>query len=106
MMPNNSEITLPGSAEAAVIEDPEILDGLPILRGTRMPVFMVADMRRSGMSIEAMLAEYPSLNAELIEFAEVYAATHRRVSPTAPAWRSQAPMGAAFVSRRLQTAPQ
>ncbi|MBV5270068.1 MAG: DUF433 domain-containing protein, partial [Afipia sp.] len=77
-----------------------ILSGVPVLRGTRMPVFMVADMRRAGMSIEAMLAEYPSLNAELIELAEVYAATHRRVRPPAPAWRSQAPLGAALVSRR------
>lgn len=99
-MPDNSKVTHHGSAEAAVVEDPEILSGMPVLRGTRMPVFMVAGMRRSGMSMAAILAEHPTLNAELVEFAEVYADTHPRVSPTPPAWRSRAPLATAFVARR------
>ena len=87
-------------AETFIIEDPEILSGVPVLKGTRMPVFLVADMRRAGMSIEAMLAEYPSLNAKLIKLAELYAAMHSRVSSSPPAWHNRPPLGAAFVARR------
>lgn len=67
-------------AEAAVIKDPEILGGEPVFRGTRMPVFMVAEMRRAGMSPSAIVTEYPSLTAKLVELAEVYAREYRPAS--------------------------
>ena len=89
--------------ESAVVTDPGIMGGEPVLTGTRMPVFMVADMRRAGMSIEAILKEYPSLSPELVELAEAYVVTHAPLRQAQPAWRNQPPLGMSFVSRGLRS---
>lgn len=99
-MPEDMTGRLLARARAAVVKDPEIVGGEPVLKGTRMPVFMVADMRSAGMALDCILAEYPSLTAELVEFAVVYAAKHQRPELTGPSWRNQPPLRTSIVSRR------
>jgi uncharacterized protein (DUF433 family) len=96
-----SRVRLLRQAEDAVIEDPEILAGEPSLKGTRMPVYMVAAMREAGMSVEEMVRSYPSLTTDLVERACIYAAAHpKRGRPTEPIWRKSKPVEQVSVPKR------
>ncbi|WP_263419298.1 alpha/beta fold hydrolase [Terriglobus albidus] len=44
-----------------VVEDPEILGGTPVIRGTRIPVHQVAALFDNGTPIEKILEAYPRL---------------------------------------------
>jgi uncharacterized protein (DUF433 family) len=54
--------------------DPEQMDGLPCIRGLRIPVTTVVDMVASGMSDEDILDVFPDLEAEDIREALPFAA--------------------------------
>ncbi len=54
--------------------DPEICHGKPCIRGLRYPVEHVLEWLASGMSIEAILADYEDLEREDILAALDYAA--------------------------------
>ncbi len=56
-----------------VVEDPEILSGTPVIKGTRVPVHDVAASFEAGISIERILSAYPSLKEGQVELAAVYA---------------------------------
>jgi uncharacterized protein (DUF433 family) len=78
-------------AREMVIEDPEILGGVPVIRGTRVPVYDIAASLASGASKERLLAAYPSLKAEQLDLAALYAQANpvrgrprRRVNEVAP----------------------
>lgn len=60
-------------AREMVVEDPEILSGTPVIRGTRVPVYDIAAAVHSGSPIDKILASYPSLKAWQVELASVYA---------------------------------
>jgi uncharacterized protein (DUF433 family) len=60
-------------ARAAVVEDPEILDGTPVIKGTRVPVHDIAASAAAGIPHERIKASYPSLTDEKIELAIIYA---------------------------------
>jgi uncharacterized protein (DUF433 family) len=60
-------------ARQMVVEDPEILSGTPVIRGTRVPVHDVAAQVDSGIPTERILKSYPSLNASQVELASIYA---------------------------------
>ena len=70
-----------------VIEDPEILSGTPVIKGTRVPVYDVAVAVETGTSKDRILKSYPSLKDWQVELASVYARAvplrgrPRRVSP-------------------------
>ncbi len=83
-------------ARAIVVEDPETLEGTPVIRGTRIPVYDIAASVAAGIPIDRMLAAYPSLNAERIELAALYAQANpqRGRPPRSPA----RPRGAVIVS--------
>ncbi len=59
------------------------MDGTPCMRGTRVPVYVVLDNLAAGGTVEAILAEYPSLRPEHIPAAIAYAAAlaHEGVVP-------------------------
>lgn len=87
-------------AEKAVTSDPEILDGERCLRGTRIPVYMIADMLAAGDSPTAIVANYPSLTLKTIEMARIYAAANpKRGRPPKPSWRKSASVKKAIIRR-------
>jgi uncharacterized protein (DUF433 family) len=44
--------------------NPEIMDGKPVVRGTRVPVELVLRKLGAGMSPEAILVDHPGLTLE------------------------------------------
>jgi len=41
--------------------DQEIMDGLPIVKGTRIPVYIILELLEAGYSQSRILSEYPAL---------------------------------------------
>jgi uncharacterized protein (DUF433 family) len=56
-----------------VVEDPEILSGTPVIKGTRVPVYDIAAAVDAGTPKERILKSYPSLKDWQVELAPVYA---------------------------------
>lgn len=60
-------------ARAMVTISPEILSGEPVIGGTRIPVYDVAASVSAAVPMDRILAAYPSLSAEQVELAVIYA---------------------------------
>jgi len=60
-------------AQEMVVEDPEILSGIPVIKGTRIPVYDVAGLVDSNTPIQELLEIYPRLKKEQFELASIYA---------------------------------
>lgn len=72
--------------------DPEIRGGEPVITGTRVPVYMLADLVRMGTTPEEMREDYPSVSPEALEAAVLYAEVNRRRGrPVPPPWRLSPP---------------
>jgi len=56
--------------------NPDILDGKPVVRGTRIPVELVLRKLGAGMSPEAILADHPRLTHDDIHAAQAFAADY------------------------------
>ncbi len=54
--------------------DPERMHGVPCLRGTRVPVYVILDNLAAGEAPATILAQYPTLRPEHIPAALAYAA--------------------------------
>ncbi|MFN7192783.1 MAG: DUF433 domain-containing protein [Rhodospirillales bacterium] len=58
---------VPGSLEPWVVADPDVLSGVPCFRNTRIPVGVLFDNLADGLSIDEIVASYPSLDrADLV----------------------------------------
>ena len=57
-----------------ITTDPEVMGGLPSIRGLRIPVATVVAMVADGMSAEEIIAELPDLTREDLREALLYAA--------------------------------
>jgi uncharacterized protein (DUF433 family) len=57
-----------------ITTDPEVMGGLPCIRGLRMPVATVVAMVADGMTTDEILAEHPDLTPEDIHEALLNAA--------------------------------
>ena len=55
-----------------IVADPEICHGKPIFKGTRILVSDVLELLAVGESLETIVKEYPSLNADMIREALEY----------------------------------
>jgi uncharacterized protein (DUF433 family) len=74
-------------AQRIATSDPEVMRGLPVYRGTRIPVRLVADMLAQGATVDEILKGYPSLNRAKVELAPVYVrAFPRRGRPPHRPW--------------------
>lgn len=60
--------------EDLIVCDPEILNGKPIVRGTRISVALIMQCIASGMTKEDILRGYPTLTHEGLEAALGFAA--------------------------------
>jgi uncharacterized protein (DUF433 family) len=85
-------------AHDIVIENPEIMGGTPVIRGTRIPVHLIAEMRRQGASVEEILEGYPSLTLEQVGLAELYVQAHPRRGHKV---RTQLPKDVRVITRKI-----
>ena len=89
-------------AEEMVISDPEIMGGVPLYRGTRIPVELIAEMLRQGANAEEILEGYPALDREKVELAALYVqAFPRRGRPPSRPWAKRKPILATRHGRAL-----
>jgi uncharacterized protein (DUF433 family) len=90
-------------AKRNVVCDPEVLDGEPVYRGTRVPIYDIAASVRKGISKERIRAAYSVLGDDAIEEALLYAEAYPpRGRPRTPARTSPAlvPMAERLVRRK------
>jgi len=86
------------AARKLVESSPETLGGMPVIRGTRIPVYDVAASYAAGYSIERLLEAYPRLDVEAIELAALYAEANPPRGR--PKGALSLPPGAVIVSER------
>ncbi len=56
--------------------NPGVMDGKPVIRGTRVPVELVLRKLGAGMSPEAILADHPRLTRDDVLAAQAFAADY------------------------------
>ena len=56
-----------------IVVDPEILVGKPVIKGTRIPVYLIIEFLANGLTQEEILDQYPTLTKEDIKAALLYA---------------------------------
>ena len=80
-------------ARATVVCDDGVLTGTPCIRGTRIPVYDIADMLANGDSVDAIHEAFPQLSEAQIELAAFFAHAYpRRGRPRRePFWRARKP---------------
>jgi uncharacterized protein (DUF433 family) len=85
-------------ARKMVVEDSDILNGTPVIRGTRIPVYDVAASAATGLPRERIRSAYPDLDDRMIELAAIYA---EAVPPRGRPPRSQSLLpGTKILSKR------
>jgi uncharacterized protein (DUF433 family) len=53
------------SIEGVIVKDPEILGGIPVFRGTRVPFKNLVDYLEGGHSLDEFLRQFPSVTREM-----------------------------------------
>jgi len=87
-------------AQRMAVSDPEVMQGIPVYRGTRIPVELVSDMLAQGATVEEILDGYPALNREKVELAPLYmSAFPRRGRPARRPWTKRKPVRSSRYSR-------
>jgi len=56
-----------------IIIDPNILAGKPVIKGTRIPVYLIIELLANGLNPQQILRECPELKQEDIKAALLYA---------------------------------
>ncbi len=75
------------TATQIVVSDPNIRGGEPVIRGTRVPVYMIADLVKQGADFREILEDYPLLDAQMVEAALAYTQTKpKRGRPSKAPW--------------------
>ncbi len=59
-----------------IIQDPKILVGKPVIKGTRIPVSLILNLLAHGADNQEIKADYPNLTDEDIHAAIAFAADH------------------------------
>lgn len=65
-------------AEAAIQVSDDVMGGLPVFAGTRVPIDMVTASLDKGISMERVVDSYPFVTPKLVEAAKVYQLVHPR----------------------------
>jgi uncharacterized protein (DUF433 family) len=53
--------------------DQEVLSGKPVIKGTRIPVYLIIQLLANGLTEKEILKQYPTLKKQDIKAALVYA---------------------------------
>ena len=74
---------VPLDAEARIVANPAVCHGNPVIRGTRIMVWLILEYLANGDSIDEVLAAYPDLTREDVAACLAYAskASRERVVP-------------------------
>jgi len=56
-----------------IVIDPDILVGKPVIKGTRIPVYLLVEFVANGMTEVEILEEYPELKKDDIKATLLYA---------------------------------
>ncbi|MDG6914302.1 MAG: DUF433 domain-containing protein [Nitrososphaerota archaeon] len=64
--------------------DSKVLRGKPVIKGTRIPVYLIVELMASGMSEAEILKEYPDLSREDVRAALQYASKVLRQEEVIP----------------------
>ena len=56
-----------------IVIDPDVMVGKPVIKGTRIPVYLIVEFFANGMTDKEILAEYPQLRKEDLKAALLYA---------------------------------
>lgn len=66
--------------EASIKSDADVMDGLPVFAGTRIPVYIVLDYLSEGYHSSDIIKDYPALDEKKIraalKFAEMLSSLH------------------------------
>jgi len=60
--------------ESRIVADHRIMDGVPCVSGTRIPVATVVGRLAQGLSVKEVLADYPQLSADDVRASLEFAA--------------------------------
>lgn len=58
---------MPSTNEPLITIDPDILGGTPVIAGTRLPVTVILDNLRDGLTVDEIVFSYPTLSKEVVE---------------------------------------
>ena len=70
-----------------IVVDPKVMVGKPVVKGTRIPVYLILELLAAGLSVDDVLGEYPELTREDIQAALEYASKilqHERARENTP----------------------
>jgi uncharacterized protein (DUF433 family) len=56
-----------------IVVDPNILAGKPVIRGTRIPVYLIVEIIAAGKNTSDVIKEYPELREDDVKAALLYA---------------------------------
>jgi len=56
-----------------IVIDPDVMVGKPVIKGTRIPVYIIVEFVANGMTEKEILKEYPQLQKEDVKAALLYA---------------------------------
>jgi uncharacterized protein (DUF433 family) len=56
-----------------IVIDHEVLAGKPVIKGTRIPVYLIIELLGNGLTEKEVLKQYPTLKEEDIKAALLYA---------------------------------
>lgn len=65
-------IDIDAAIQNRIHQDPEILCGKPVIRGTRIPVYVVIDLFSNGYSEAEIIDDFPDLYVEDVRAALAY----------------------------------
>lgn len=65
-------------AHALVTEDPDVMAGMPVFAGTRVPIGLVLASLAAGVELPRLKDSYPFLTEAHVQSAQVYEAVHPR----------------------------
>ena len=60
------EIAEVNVTESVIVKDPDILSGMPVFRGTRVPIKNLIDYLATGETIDAFLDDFPTVTREQV----------------------------------------
>ena len=74
-------------AEEMVSVDAEVMGGVAVIKGTRIPVVVLSEMLAQGATVEEIAEGYPSVTTEQVRLSSIYtAANPRRGRPASRLW--------------------